>query len=233
MNVHKNGLKKVNRVKKEEVISPLNAVLAVVVTFAVWLFLTAAFYLVFGYGVTVIVSELLVMIVPLGYMLLKNIDIGSYIGLGIKPQNVLLGITLGGLLFFIDTIVSVVLISIMGPSQVVEESNKMLMDLSSSPSGLLSVIIGLSLTGVCEEFTFRCFLQNTINRRYSFIPSLLISSLAFGLFHIDPQLLLTIGTFLLGLVLGYIYHHWHSYITSVVTHSTLNLIILAIALLAR
>lgn len=233
MIVDKNDLKKVNRMKKEDIISPLDAVLVVVVTFAVWLFLGVVATLLLGYSIGIILTELLVVVVPLGYMLFKKVDIGSYIGIEVKPKNILLGITLGGVLFFFDTIVSAVLISIMGPSQALEESNKIITDLSSSSSGLLSVLISLSLTGLCEEFTFRCFLQNTINRRYSFIPALLISSLAFGLFHIDQQLLLTIGTFLLGLVLGYIYHHWHSYITSAVTHSTLNLIILAIALLAR
>lgn len=231
--IHKNGLRKVNRVKKEDVISPGEAILVVVVTFLVLLFIGGALYLLLGDAIGSIIGELLILGVPLGYMLLKNVDVRSYIGLEIKPRHILLGITLGVLLFFFDDITSAVLISIFGPSQIVEESNRIIIDLISSPSGLLSVIIWLSLAGVCEEFTFRAFLQNTINRRYSFIPAILVSSIAFGLFHFDPQLVYIIATFLAGLVLGYIYHHWHSYIISAAAHSAVNLIILAIMLLTR
>lgn len=229
----KNGLRKVNRVKSEEIISPGEAILVVVVTFVVVLFLGGAIYLLLGDAIGSIVGELLILGVPLGYMLLKNVDVRSYIGLKIKPSHILLGITLGVLLLFFDDITSAVLISIFGPSQIVEESNKIIMNLISSPSGLLSVIISLSLAGVCEEFTFRAFLQNTINRKYSFIPAVLVSSLAFGLFHFDPQLVYIIATFLAGLVLGYIFHHWQSYVASAAAHSTVNIIILAIMLLTR
>jgi membrane protease YdiL (CAAX protease family) len=38
--------------------------------------------------------------------------------------------------------------------------------------------------------------------------------------------------FLAGLVLGYIYHRWNSYVTSAITHATYNLIVLAILMLA-
>jgi membrane protease YdiL (CAAX protease family) len=223
----------VNQVKKEDIISPGGAILVVVVTFVVLLFVGAALYILVGNVISSIIGELLILAVPLGYMLLKKVDVRSYVGLEIKPRYILLGITLGILVFFFDDITAAMLVSILGPSQIAEESNKIIMDLISSPSGLLSAIVWLSLAGVCEEFTFRAFLQNTINRKYSFIPAVLVSSLAFGLFHFDPQLVYIIATFLAGLVLGYIYHHWHSYITSAVAHSTVNLIILAIMLVIR
>lgn len=219
--------------KKEDIISPGGAILVVVVTFVVLLFVGAALYILVGNVISSIIGELLILAVPLGYMLLKKVDVRSYVGLEIKPRYILLGITLGILVFFFDDITAAMLVSILGPSQIAEESNKIIMDLISSPSGLLSAIVWLSLAGVCEEFTFRAFLQNTINRKYSFIPAVLVSSLAFGLFHFDPQLVYIIATFLAGLVLGYIYHHWHSYITSAVAHSTVNLIILAIMLVIR
>jgi membrane protease YdiL (CAAX protease family) len=41
-----------------------------------------------------------------------------------------------------------------------------------------------------------------------------------------------LSTFLVGLVLGYIYHRYNSYITCAVAHSTLNLIVLTIIVLA-
>jgi membrane protease YdiL (CAAX protease family) len=104
-------------------------------------------------------------------------------------------------------------------------------ELSASPSGLVAVIASLSLAGICEEFTFRGFLQTAINSKYSFAIALFVSSLSFGLFHVDVQGLYTISAFLMGLVLGLIYHRFHSYTVSAITHSTLNLIVLATLLL--
>jgi membrane protease YdiL (CAAX protease family) len=60
----------------------------------------------------------------------------------------------------------------------------------------------------------------------------IISSVAFGLFHFDPQFVYIISTIIAGLVLGYIYHRWNSYVVSAIAHSTLNLIVLAFLLLA-
>jgi membrane protease YdiL (CAAX protease family) len=219
-------------VKEDNVISPFSAVLVVVVTFILFLFVGTAFVILLGYALGLILLELLITVVPLGYMLSKNVDIRSYVGLRIKPKNILLGITLGFLLFFFDLFVTSVLVSVLGPSEAVEESNKLIIILSSSPQGLASVVIHLVLAGICEEFTFRGFLQNAIDRRYSFGPAVLVSSLAFSLFHFDPQFVYIIATFLAGLVLGYVYHRWQSYVTSVVTHATVNVVILAIALLA-
>jgi membrane protease YdiL (CAAX protease family) len=219
-------------VKEDNVISPLSAVLVVVVTFILLLFLGTALYALLGPAAGMILSELLIIVAPLGYMLSKNVDIRSYVGLTIRPKNILLGITLGLLLLFFDIFVTGVLTSVLGPSKAVEESNTLIINLSSSPQGLLSVVIALVLAGICEEFTFRGFLQNAINRRYSFVPALLVSSLTFGLFHFDPQLVYIIAAFLAGLILGYVYHRWQSYVTSAVTHATVNLVVLAIALLA-
>jgi membrane protease YdiL (CAAX protease family) len=88
------------------------------------------------------------------------------------------------------------------------------------------------LAGVCEEFAFRAFLQNTINRRYSFIPAIIGSSVAFGIFHFDPQLVYILSAIVLGLALGYIYHRWNSYLVAAIAHSTVNLIVLVTLLLA-
>jgi len=215
----------------QNVISPLAAILAVIASFFLILFGGAASLILLGYGPASIIIELLVILVPLGYMLLKHVDIKSYVGIEIKRGTIVRGIAFGGVLLLLDLVVAGALTTIFGPSQAVEDSNKLIMDLSSSFLGLLYVTVGLFLAGVCEEFTFRAFLLNSINRRYSFVPALIISSLAFGLFHFDPQIVYTIATFSLGLVLGYVYYRYKSYVTCAVAHSTLNLIVLAISLL--
>jgi membrane protease YdiL (CAAX protease family) len=215
--------------KESGTVSPLAAILAVVASFLLALFLGGAFLDLFGYAFAQISVELLLIVVPLGYMLYKKVDVGSYISLKLKPRTILLGIALGGVLFLFDLVVSNVLYSVVGPSQVVKEEDTIIANLSGSPQGLFLMIVALSLAGVCEEFTFRGFLQTAINSKYSFGTALFGSSLAFAiLLHPDPQVVLTISAFLIGLVLGYIYHHWHSYAVSAATHATMNLIVLII-----
>ena len=218
--------------KQEKVneVSPLNAILVIAVTFFLVLFLGAIFFLTLGEGPALILSELLILIVPLGFMLVKRVNIKSFVGLDVKPKFIMLGLALGALLLFVNIIVSLVLTSIFGVSQAVEESNAMITDLSSSTSGLIAVIAALTLAGVCEEFAFRGFLQSAINRRYSFIPAVAISAVAFGLFHFDPQLVYILSAIVAGLVLGYVYHRWNSYVVSAIAHSTVNLVVLAVLL---
>jgi membrane protease YdiL (CAAX protease family) len=150
--------------------------------------------------------------------------------LKVEFKVILLGLAFGILLLLVNVIVSSILISIFGPSEAVEQSNKLILDLSGSTEGLLLVAVALSLAGICEEFTFRGFLQTAINSKYSFGVALLASSIVFSLFHFDPQGVYTISAFIMGLFLGYVYHRWHSYVVSAIAHSTLNLAVLAIIL---
>jgi len=227
-------LNEANPVEQEKVntVSPLNAILVIAVTFFLVLFLGAFFFLTLGEGPALVLSELLILIVPLGYMLIKRVNIKSFVGLDVKPKFIMLGLASGALLLFVDIIVSFALTTIFGVSQAVEESNAMITELSASTSGLIAVIAALTLAGVCEEFAFRGFLQSAINRRYSFIPAVVISAVAFGLFHLDLQLVYTLSAIVAGLVLGYVYHRWNSYVVSAIAHSALNLVVLAALLFA-
>jgi membrane protease YdiL (CAAX protease family) len=209
----------------------LDAVLIIVVTFFLVLFLGFIFLLFLGSGPALVLSELIILIVPLGYMLFKHINIKRYIGLDAKPKLIILGFAAGALLLFVDIIVSAVLTSIFGVSQAIEESNAIITELSSSTGGLIAVITALALAGVCEEFAFRGFLQSTLTRRYSFLPAVIVSAATFGFFHFDPQLVYIISAMTAGLVLGYVYHRWNSYVVSAIAHSTVNLIVLMTLLL--
>lgn len=220
-----------NRVEEDGgTVSPLAAILAIAATFILFLFLGAALVILFGYPFALISGEILLIVVPLGYMLYRRVDVGSYIRLEVKPRTILLGLAFGAFLFLFDLVVAAALTSIFGVSEVVEETNELLLNMSGSLQGLLSLIVALSLAGVCEEFTFRGFLQTAINSRYSSRVALLVSSIVFGLFHFDPQAVYTLSAFLMGLMLGYIYYRWRSYVVSAVAHATLNLIVLTIIL---
>ncbi len=217
--------------QKSSPVSLLEVTVVVLVTFALFLILGTALYLL-NIGVSLVVSELLFLIVPLAYLLFKHINVKSYVGAELKPKFFLLGLGLGFVLLLIDALISGTLATILGPSQAVEQANKIITDLSKSPTGLIAIATSLSLAGVCEEFTFRGFLQNTINRRYSFWPAVLVSATVFGLAHFDPQLVYTLSTFIIGLLLGYVYHRWNSYVVSATAHSTVNIMVLIALLLS-
>jgi len=212
-------------------VSPLAAILIFAATFVFALLFLGAVYDLFGYYVVLLIQEPLLMVFPLGYMLYKRVDVKNYIGFEVKPKTILLGVALGALVFLFDLVISTIITSVFGTSETVEEVNTLYANMSSSSQGLLILIIAFSLAGVCEEFTFRGFLQTAVNRRYSFVPAVLVSSFAFSLIHFDPQLVYTLSAFLIGLLLGYIYYHWHSYVASATAHASVNLILLALRLL--
>jgi membrane protease YdiL (CAAX protease family) len=218
--------------EKVRAVPTLDAVLVMVVSFFLVLFLGYIFSYTLGNGPALVLSELLILLVPLGYLLAKHVDIKRYVGLDVNPKLVVLGFASAALLLFVDIAVSAVLTTIFGVSQAVEESNAVISELSSSPGGLIAVIAALGLAGVCEEFAFRGFLQSTLTRNYSFIPALIMSAFVFGLFHFDPQLVYILSAMTAGLVLGYVYHHWNSYVVSAIAHSTVNLVVLITLLLA-
>ncbi|KON32126.1 hypothetical protein AC478_01245 [miscellaneous Crenarchaeota group-1 archaeon SG8-32-3] len=215
-------------VQQEKVVpvSTVDAVLVIVVTFVSAMLLGGLFYLTLDKGLALVLSELIILIVPLGYLLYKGVDVRRYVGLDINPKLVLWGLVSGAILLSVDIAVSAVLLIIFGESQAVIESNTMIAELTKYPEGLIYVATALALAGVCEEFAFRGFLQSTLTRRFSFIPAVLTSAFVFGLFHFDPQLVYIISALSAGLVLGYVYHHWNSLIVAVIAHSSVNILVL-------
>jgi membrane protease YdiL (CAAX protease family) len=218
--------------EKVRAVPVLDAFLVIVVTFFLGAILGFLFLFVLGEGPALFLSELIILLVPLGYLLFKHVDIKRYIGLDVNPKLVLMGFVSAALLLAVDIAVTIALTAILGESQVVQESNNTIMELSSSTEGLIWVAAALGLAGVCEEFAFRGFLQSTLTRRYSFIPALIVSAVIFGLFHFDIQLVYILSATTAGLVLGYVYHRWNSYVVSAIAHSSVNLVVLAALLLA-
>jgi membrane protease YdiL (CAAX protease family) len=219
--------------KENSIISPLAAILAVIASWFLVQFLGYAIYVWAGYPIAQISIELLVLVIPLCYMLYKKVNIRSFIGFDTKPRSIPLGIALGAVLFSFDTLISITLTLIFGTSAAVQKSNNLIIGASGSSQGLILVIVSVLLAGICEEFTFRGFLQSAVNGKYSFGTALLVSSIAFALFHFDPQAVWTISAFLIGLLLGYIYHRWHSYAVNAAAHATVDLIAVALLVLIR
>jgi membrane protease YdiL (CAAX protease family) len=226
-------LTKAHPIEQEKVVpvSTLEATLVMAVTFVLVMLLGSLLYITVDTGFALVLSELTILIVPFVYLLSKGVNIKRYIGLDINPKLVLWGLVSGAILLSVDIVVSAVLFIIFGESQAVIESNTMITNLIASPSGLVTVAIALGLAGVCEEFAFRGFLQSTLTRRFSFIPAVIVSAFVFGIFHFDPQFVYILSALSAGLVLGYIYHHWKSYIVAAIAHSTVNLLVLALLII--
>ena len=217
-------------VEQEKVVpvSTLEAVLVIVVTFFLSMFLGTIFFTVIGTGPALVLSELLILVVPLGYLMFKHVDIKRYVRLDVNPKLVLWGFVAATILLSVDIAVSAGLTIVFGESQAVIESNAMITELTESTEGLIYVATALTLAGVCEEFAFRGFLQSTLTRRFSFIPAVIVSAVTFGLFHFDIQLVYILSATTAGLVLGYVYHRWNSYIVPVIAHSSVNLLVLLV-----
>lgn len=190
--------------------------------------LGALFFTVIGTGPALVLTELLILVVPLGYLMFKHVDIKRYVRLDVNPKLVLWGFVAATILLSVDIAVSAVLTIVFGESQAVIESNAMITELTESTEGLIYVATALTLAGVCEEFAFRGFLQSTLTRRFSFIPAVIVSAVTFGLFHFDIQLVYILSATTAGLVLGYVYHRWNSYIVPVIAHSSVNLLVLLV-----
>ncbi len=218
--------------ESHSIISPFDAILAVAFTFVLSMFLGFAFVILFGYSVAMILGELLLLVVPLAYMLFQRINITDYVNVDVRFKAILLGIAMGTILLLANVAITAAVTSVFGVSEAIEETNALIVEMSGSLPGLVSVMIALSLAGFCEEFTFRGFLQNAITTKYSFGIALLTSSLIFGLFHFDIQAAYIVSAFIMGMLFGLIYRRWNSYIVSAVAHSTMNLIALGIMLFA-
>ena len=206
-------------------VSPLEAGLVIFLTFFVMVFVSAAVLLTLGNEAALIVGELLIFIVPLFYLLGKHVDVKSYIKLNLSPKYVMIGLGCTVPLLLLNIFSAAILTTIFGSSQAVEESNALLLGVSSSPLGLVAVVVSLALAGICEEFALRGLLQNSLARRYSFLPAVLISAAVFGIFHYDPQFVYIIAAFFSGLALGAIYQRW-GYAASATAHSVMNIVVL-------
>ncbi|MEM2465736.1 MAG: CPBP family intramembrane glutamic endopeptidase [Candidatus Bathyarchaeia archaeon] len=223
----------VGETKESQQIPVSEALLAMIASLLLSLFL-AGFIANLNYGFAMVVAELLLAVVPFGYMLSKKIDIKKYVRFELNPRNILLGVAVGSLLVYFDFLIVIALTSLFGPSKAVEESNRRIAEMTSSVDGLIFVAAALISAGICEEFAFRGFLQTAMSNKYPPWMALVTSAFAFGLLlHFDPQWVYIIAAFLIGLVLGLVYHLSRSYTVCATAHATLNLIILALSLLQR
>ncbi|MBN2543081.1 CPBP family intramembrane metalloprotease [bacterium] len=84
-------------------------------------------------------------------------------------------------------------------------------------NGLLVISI---LPGICEEFLFRGYIQTGLVKKWGKVWGVLVASLLFAVFHLDPYRFL--GVFILGIILGIIFVSTGSLLLSMLAHVLIN-----------
>ena len=81
-------------------------------------------------------------------------------------------------------------------------------------------IVAVVFAPLVEEIFFRGFLFQGFRERYGWVKAMLLSSAIFAIAHLD--LVVLIPTFILGNVLGYVYHRSNSVWPGVILHFLVN-----------
>jgi uncharacterized protein len=93
-----------------------------------------------------------------------------------------------------------------------------LFDALDSP--LWFIVVGVIVAPVVEELFFRGFLFQGFRQRYGWVNGALLSSAVFAVAHLDPVAL--IPTFILGILLAYMYHRTDSVWIPILLHVLVN-----------
>ena len=91
---------------------------------------------------------------------------------------------------------------------------------SSLDSPVWLILAAVIVAPLVEEIFFRGFLFQGFRKKYGWVSAMLLSSAIFAAAHLDPVSL--IPTFVLGIVLSYVYHRSNSVWPGVILHFLVN-----------
>lgn len=91
---------------------------------------------------------------------------------------------------------------------------------------IIAVAVGALIAPVIEEVFFRGFLYPALRRQFGVFWAISLSSLVFGIFHLNVWLF--VPTFLIGIVLAYLYEKENSLGPPIALHVANNLISIAV-----
>ncbi|MBQ3740246.1 MAG: CPBP family intramembrane metalloprotease [Bacteroidales bacterium] len=89
-------------------------------------------------------------------------------------------------------------------------------------AGWLSFLLMVVIAPVVEEILYRSVVLDCLLFHYSPVVSIIISSVIFGLAHLNPWQF--IAAFILGLLSGYLYYKYKNLTINVVLHASVNLV---------
>jgi membrane protease YdiL (CAAX protease family) len=101
-----------------------------------------------------------------------------------------------------------------------ESIKKAFMDFGSQ-TGVLAFILMVIAAPVLEELIFRGIILDGLLKKYSPVKSILISSLLFGLVHLNPWQFVT--GLIIGIFSGWVYYRTKSLSLSIIIHASANL----------
>lgn len=132
----------------------------------------------------------------------------------------------GALLMFISTLI----ISKFTGQSISGNETEIRNFIKNSP--LLTIILAVIISPIIEELVFRKAIKNIFNNKYLFI---IISSLIFGLLHISSirdinELLFSIPYIIMGISFAITYQKTNNIFTSIILHSSYNLVLILIQL---
>lgn len=175
-----------------------------------------------GYGAQAAQSGLLIL-VQLVY-LLPVLIVFAYRGISLKHigfgkfewSTLALGC---GLLIGSYALIMVhnIILAVLG---ITTQGDKILQIFAELDSPIWFVIMGVIFAPIVEEIFFRGFLFQGFRQKYGLIGGGLLSAAIFAIGHLDPAAL--IPTFILGLLLAYMYHRSNSIWPGVILHFLVN-----------
>lgn len=125
---------------------------------------------------------------------------------------------------FIIIAAIVLLMGVVGPITslipIPESFKKALIGLVSR-RGVFTFMLMVIAAPVLEEFIFRGIILDGLLKRYSPTKSILVSSLLFGLVHLNPWQFIT--GFIIGIFSGWVYYRTRSLSFSIIIHAAANL----------
>ena len=174
-------------------------------------------YELIGKEASLFVCELLVVGIPLwvAYLIRKKLTNNNSFNLKIEKLRILPFIVIGSvvLLFGIaDPIGNLI--------PMPESFKKSLVDFGSQP-GIFAFLLLVIAAPILEELLFRGIILDGLLKRYSPLTAILISSLLFGLAHLNPWSF--VNGLIIGIFSGWVYFKTRSVLPSIIIHASANL----------
>lgn len=101
-----------------------------------------------------------------------------------------------------------------------ESIKKAFLDFGSQ-TGIFAFFLMVVAAPILEELIFRGIILEGLLKQYNPIKAILVSSLLFGLVHLNPWQFVT--GFIIGIFSGWVYYKTHSLTLAVIIHATANL----------
>ena len=164
-----------------------------------------------------LICELLIVGIPLGvaYLIRKKLTNNNSFNLKIENKRIIPFIVIGSvvLLFGIaDPIGNLI--------PMPESFKKAFMDFGSQ-NGVFAFLLLVIAAPILEELLFRGIILDGLLKNYSPVISILISSILFGIAHLNPWQF--VNGLLIGIFSGWVYFRTRSVLPSIIIHASANL----------